>query len=113
MDEDIQLYCLHPTDEYPVLTYAGWAEFNGNHIQLMGQICTRMTLIKNELEPLSEGDDSTDPNLESEEDKKQQGTLSIKQKRTRREKQSHKETQSHMEKYINRETRSHRKEIPQ
>ena len=38
----------------------------------MGQIRTRMTLIKNELEPLSEGDDSTDPNLESEEDKKLQ-----------------------------------------
>jgi len=32
-----------------------------------------MTLIKIELEPLSEGGDSTDPNLESEEDKKLQG----------------------------------------
>ena len=36
----------------------------------MGRIRIHMTLIINELEPLSEGDDSSDPNLESEEDKK-------------------------------------------
>jgi hypothetical protein len=39
----------------------------------MSRIRIYMTLIINELEPLSEGDGSADPNLESEEDKKLQG----------------------------------------
>jgi hypothetical protein len=73
LDEHIQLHRLRPAGEYSVLTYAEWAEFDGNHVPLMGRIRIHMTLIKNELEPLFEGDDSTDPNLESEEDKKLQG----------------------------------------
>ena len=36
LDEHIQLYRIHPADEYSVLTYAEWAEFNGNHVQPIG-----------------------------------------------------------------------------
>lgn len=79
----------------------------------MSRIRIYMTLIKNEQEPLSEGDDSTDANLEQRKIRNYRGKLSIKRKRTRREKQSHKETQSRMERQINGETRSHRKEITQ
>ena len=46
LDGHIQLYRLRPAGEYLVLTYAEWAEFDGNHVLLMGRIRIHMTLIK-------------------------------------------------------------------
>jgi hypothetical protein len=46
LDGYIQLYRVRPVGEYSVLTYAEWAEFDGNHVLLMGRIRIHMTLIK-------------------------------------------------------------------
>ncbi|XTI84915.1 hypothetical protein V2W45_1465909 [Cenococcum geophilum] len=48
LDEHIQFYRLRPASEYSALTYARWAEFDGNQVPLMGRIRIHMALIIND-----------------------------------------------------------------